>query len=807
VLQRYAFVRQNDQTDCGPAALATVARHHGLPVSLEQMRELAGTDRVGTNLLGLVRAAEKLGFSARAVKGPYEALPTIPLPAIVHIRTEQGLGHFIVLYKHSRTSVVVADPARGVAKMSREEFCQRWTGYVVVLVPDAVRKHAPGAASVGALRRFLRLLAPHTPVLLEGAVCALLMTALGLADSFFVQHLVDSVLVRHEVRLLNALGIGMLLIVLFRVLFGLLRQYLLNHVARKIDLSLMSGYGRHLLGLPLRFFEMRRVGEILSRFHDAAKVREAISGTATTLVVDGVLVTITAVALWVYDVPLALVATAFVPLLAVSVLVHQPFILRRAREAMEHSAQLSAQLVENVSGVDTVKAFGAERARADGADDFLVRVVKSVQSLQRCGMSMSTLGLAVTGLAGVVVLWYGGHRVMTGALTIGQLMFFSSLLGHLLGPLERLAGVNVQLQDALVAVDRLYQVLDLELETTGDGNKVPFRGVEKSIELQDVSFRYGCRANVLEKLSLRIPTGKTVALVGESGSGKSTFLKLLQGFYAPTEGRILIDGVDMRDFELTSLRSRVGVVSQEAFVFTGTLRDNIAVGRPEATLDEIMATARAAGLEEFIASLPERYDTIVGERGANLSGGQRQRLAIARALLRRPDILIFDEATSHLDTTTERAIQESMKTALAGRTVLLVAHRLSTVKDADLICVMQQGRIVEEGTHAELMALGGRYSALWRAQTETAAEDGASAGQESRILALYMEGHSERQIAERLGLAERRVRRLMERMQALVQHRGFSGLFRSLAGRTASGPERERVPLADMSIYDLQLSN
>jgi ATP-binding cassette subfamily B protein len=808
VFRRFALVRQNDQSDCGAAALASVARHHRIPVSLEQMRELAGTDRVGTNLLGVVRAAEMLGFSARAVKGPYEALPSIPLPAIVHVRTEEGLGHFVVLYRHSKKSVVVADPARGTRKLSRDEFCKCWTGYVVVLVPDSsARPRRPASAPVGALRRFLRLLAPHSPVLLEGAACALLMTALGLADSFFVQHLVDSVLVRQEVRLLNALGIGMLLIILFRVLFGLLRQYLLNHVARKIDLSLMSGYGRHLLGLPLNFFEMRRVGEILSRFHDAAKVREAISGTATTVVVDGVLVTLTAVALWVYDVPLALVATAFIPVLTVGVLLHLPFILRRSRQAMEHSAQLSAQLVENVTGVDTVKAFGAERARADGADDHLVRVMQSVRSLQRCGMSMSTLGLAVTALASVVVLWYGGHRVMSGALTIGQLMFFSSLLGHLLGPLERLAGVNLHLQEAFVAVDRLYQVLDLELEAAGDSKKVPFAGVHQAIELQDVSFRYGCRANVLSNLSLRIPAGQTVALVGESGSGKSTLLKLLQGFYAPTEGRIVIDGVDMRDFELSSLRGRVGVVSQEAFVFTGSLRDNIAVGRPEATLDEVMAAARAAGLEEFIAGLPERYDTVVGERGANLSGGQRQRLAIARALLRRPDILVFDEATSHLDTATERAIQESLRTALAGRTVLLVAHRLSTIKDADLICVLQQGRIVEQGTHAGLMAQGGRYAGLWRAQTESATESAdASAGQESRVLALYMEGYSERQIAERLGTPERRVRRLLERMQALVQHRGFSGLFRSLAGKAPEGA-RAPVPLAQMSIYDLQLSN
>ncbi len=812
MFRRYAFVRQHDQSDCGAAALAMIARHHRIPVSLEQMRELAGTDRVGTNLLGMVRAAEKLGFSARAVKGPYEALPSVPLPAVVHVKTDEGLGHFIVLYRHSKKSVVVADPARGVRTLSRDEFCKRWTGYVVVLVPDPNARPRPvGAAPVGPFRRFLRLLAPHAPIMLEGVVCALLMTVLGLADSFFVQHLVDSVLVRHEVRLLNALGIGMVLIVVFRVLFGALRQYLLNHVARKIDLGLMSGYGRHILGLPMRFFEMRRVGEILSRFHDAARVRDAISGTATTVVVDGVLVTVTTVALWFYDMPLALVATAFIPLLAGCVLLHQPFLLRCSRETMEHAAQLSAQLAENVGGVETVKAFGAERARADEADGHLVRVMQAVKSLQRCGMSMSTLGLALTALAGLVVLWYGGHRVMSGALSIGQLMFFSSLLGHLLGPLERLAGVNLHLQQALIAVDRLYQVLDLELEPVGAANKIPFQGVRQAVELHEVSFRYGCRANVLDKMSLRLPAGKTVAVVGESGSGKSTLLKLLQGFYTPTEGRIMIDGVDMRDFELASLRGRVGVVSQEAFVFTGTLRDNIAVGRPEATLEEVMEAARAAGLEEFIAGLPERYETVIGERGANLSGGQRQRLAIARALLRRPDLLIFDEATSHLDTATERAIQESLKTSLEGRTVVMVAHRLSTVKGADLIYVVGQGRVLEQGTHAELMSLGGQYAALWLAQAEGAGAASAApsapafASQELHVLAMHMEGCGDQEIAERLGTSERRVRLLLERLRGLVEHRGFAGLFSSL-GRGKSRTAGQAARGMSNSIYDLQIN-
>jgi ATP-binding cassette subfamily B protein len=306
---------------------------------------------------------------------------------------------------------------------------------------------------------------------------------------------------------------------------------------------------------------------------------------------------------------------------------------------------------------------------------------------------------------------------MDGVLTIGQLMFFNSLLGYVLVPLERLASMSLTLQDALVAVDRLYQILDLEGESNTH-QKAPFTGIHDALELQDVSFCYGRRANVLEEVTMRFPAGKTVAIIGESGSGKSTLLKLLMGFYTPTAGRILIDGVDIRDFAVASLRSRIGLVSQEPFIFNGTLRDNIALGWPGATQAEITQAARAARLETVIAGLPERYETVIGERGANLSGGQRQRLAIARALVRQPDLLIFDEATSHLDTATEHAIQNSLKTVLAGKTVVLVAHRLSTIKEADLIYVLHQGRIVQTGTHRQLLAEDGVYQTLWRVQTD-----------------------------------------------------------------------------------------
>ncbi len=718
MFKRYHCVRQTDGSDCGAAALATIARQHGREFGLETMRELAGTDRIGTNLLGLVKAAERIGFAAKAVKGEYAALAGAPLPAIAHVKTPEGYGHFVVLHHAGEQEATIADPARGIVTMSRDEFNALWTGYLLLMTPDETA--APTGVTQGVKSpavRFWHLLRVHRGVLLEGGACALLMTLLGFSTSYFVQHLVDSVLVRGETKLLNALGVGMVLVMLFKTLFGMLRHYLLAYVGRKVDLSLIAGYARHILSLPMNFFEMRQVGEILSRVNDAAKVREAISGAALTAVVDGVVVVITLGVLWIYDVRLAMVATAFAPLLIIATLLHHPATRRRSREAMEEGAKLSAHLVEDISGVETIKAYGSERSRSEEGEHRLVGLVQSVFSIQKLSISMTAIGGLISGLAGIVILWYGGHRVIGGHLTIGELMFFYTLLGYMLEPLERLSTVNLQMQDAMVAVDRLYQVMDLAGETKDD-RRAQFEAIREGVELRGVSFRYGCRQNVLNELNLTIPAGATVAIVGESGCGKSTLLKMLMRFYDPTAGQVLVDGVDLRDFDLESLRRGVGIVSQEPFIFNGTLRENIALGDPEANLDDIIAAARAAGLDEFINRLPERFETMLGERGANLSGGERQRLAIARALLRKPALLIFDEATSHLDTTTERAIQENLRGVFADRSVLLVAHRLSTIRDADLIYVMHRGQVVEQGDHESLMATGGRYAELWRSQTE-----------------------------------------------------------------------------------------
>ena len=671
----------------------------------------------------MMQAAEMLGFSAKGARGSYESLSRVPLPAVAHLRDDNGGGHFAVIHRVRKGSVVLADPLHGIETLSRHEFCRVWTGNLLVVVPGQGEPCTKsGAAPVSPWRRFLRLLAPHSSVLAEGFVCAILMTVLGICTSAFIRHLVDSVLVHNERRLLNALGIGMVLIILFRTVFGVLREYLVAHVGRKVDLALVADYSRHLQKLPLPFFETRQVGEVLSRINDAYKVREAVGGATLTTVVDGTLVSVLLVVLWVCDARLALVATAFLPVLVLSVAAHHPAAQLRSRRTMDAAERLCAHLAENIAGVETFKAFGAEQARSEGGESRLVVLLRSLFSLQKLGISMRTLGRFVTTLAGIVILWYGGHRVMDGALTTGELIFFYTILGCLLEPLERLTSVNVQIQEALVAVDRLYQVMEMEPESLGGERKVAFRDVHDAIELRGVGFRYRSRGDVLGGLDLRIPAGRTVAIVGESGSGKSTLLKLLMGFYRPTEGRITIDGIDMQDVGLASLRGGIGLVSQDPFIFTGTVHENIALGRPGATREQVIAAARDAGLDEFIAGLPERYETVIGERGCNLSGGQRQRLAIARSLLRQPHLLIFDEATSHLDTATELAIQRNLRDTLAGRTVVLVAHRMSTIREADIIYVLHQGRLAEEGSHRQLMARASRYQAL--AQSQDGAADG-----------------------------------------------------------------------------------
>jgi ATP-binding cassette subfamily B protein len=712
MFRRFPCVLQHDVTDCGPAVLATVARTHGLRLSVGRIREMAGTDTRGTNLLALRETAQRLGFSAKGAEGDYEALLEIPLPVVVHVRIG-SLDHFVVVHRVGRKRVLIADPARGLRRMSREEFEAIWTRVLLLLEPtEGIRSVEPSVSPVG---RLLSVMRPHRGLLTEAFVCAVAFTLLGLAVSFYVKFLIDRVFVRGEIDTLHVVGLGMILIFVFRGLFGAFRQYLMIHLAQKIDVTLILGYYDHVLGLPMSFFKSRRVGEILSRLNDVSRIRALVGGTTLVLLLDATMVVFASVVMFYFDARLALVAFAGIPILAtlVSVL-HRP-IRRIQRRVMEEAAEVEANLVESVTGVATLKSYNAERLARRKTEKGFIRMIHSLFRGGMIGTAADVSGMTVAASGSLAVLWYGAVLVLRGEMSVGELMFFNSLMGFLFEPAARLTSVNGQIQDALIATERLGEILDLSDEYARQEGGSD-REIEGTLRFEGVSFRYGSRERVLHEIDLEIGAGETVALVGESGSGKTTLANLIPRFHDPEEGAILLDGIDLRDYELRHLRSSIGHVSQDPFLFTGTVRENISLGRPDADFSEIVDAARKANIHDFVMSLPERYDTVLREFGSSLSGGQKQRLAIARALLVDPRILILDEATSSLDSESEAIIQSMLRDYRRGRTTLVIAHRLSTVALADKIVVLSEGRVLETGSHAELMTRKGKYHSLWMRQ-------------------------------------------------------------------------------------------
>jgi ATP-binding cassette subfamily B protein len=718
---KYACVRQSEQADCGAASLATICLHHKRHVSLPRLRDLAGVDRIGASMAGLKRAAEALGFSAAGVKGPWAALGTVPLPAIAHVRNAEGLGHFVVLHKVDGTQATIADPARGLVKLTRQQFEACWSGRLLLLgVQPEFRRQAQSTSEVppSRLGRLVALLAPNGGVLARIGIIALLMTVLGLLPAVFVRLLVDDVLPGAQLGVLDMLGIGMVLVLAFRVAFSGLREYFSAYLGRRIDLQMQSEYLRHVLRLPLRFFETKRTGDVMSRMNDVAKINAVVGGVALGVVVDALLLVVFAGIMFYFDARLAAVACAFIPLLLLALLLHQRGLVRHSRDLMEHGSRLQSRLVEDIVGVGTLRACGAIEARAHQLDERLVDTVQARFRMRLLGLSMSSTEALITGAASLVVLWYGGHLVVDGAMSIGQLMFFNTLLAQMLVPLRSLTQANLSVQEGLVALERLGEVVDLDPEIDPEARVCPPPRLAQAIRLEKVSFDYNTRGSrkVLDDIDLVIPAGRTTAFVGTSGCGKSTILRLLLGFHRPTAGRIAFDGVDLRDIDLEQLRANISWVPQDPTVFEGSITQNVALGDATADMARVVAACRLAGLSDLVDALPDRYDTVIGERGASLSGGQRQLLAIARAVYRDAPVVVFDEATSMLDAATERGLRDRLAPWLAGRTVVIVAHRLATVRSADWIYVMGSGRVVEAGTHPELMAAQGVYAGYWRDQ-------------------------------------------------------------------------------------------
>jgi ATP-binding cassette subfamily B protein len=645
-----------------------IAAHHKKRIPLARLRELAGTDRRGTTLAGLSAAAEQVGFHSNPVRATLDALKDVPLPAIAHFQ-----NHFVVLYKTTRRHLIVGDPAFGLRKLTRDQFRKAWTGAMLLITPGIRLQDTAGSKSW--LSRLGSILLPHYRLFLDACLAAVSMTILGLALSFFIQVLVDFVLVQGQTPTLNWLAAGMLLVTLARAGFLAVRSYLLAHLSMRIDAETMLGYHRHLLGLPLSFFASRRTGEILSRLSDAIKIRAAAGVTTLSVVVDTLLVATTTIMMMFINWRLTLQSLELVPVLAGVVWLFNKPMRRHQRAAMEKGAEVEAQIVETIGAIQEIKAFRAEPRVRLKTEARFVEMQNEVLDAQKLAGHSTAISSLLIGLSSLGLLWFGGHQVIDGTLSIGQLMAFYTLLGTILGPIERLANANQSIQDAMIAADRLFDVLELEPESRRQRSCAINEPLKGAIEFRNVSFAYGARPPVFEGVSIRIGAGECVGVIGESGCGKTTLVSLIARLFDPKSGRVLIDGVDVRDYTFDRLRRDIAYVPQDIVLLNGSVAENIRLGRPDAAPEEIRAAGKAARVQEFVERMPHGYDTSVGERGLSLSGGERQRIALARAILADPAILVLDEPTSHLDSQSELAVQALIDSRRGLRTTIVISHR------------------------------------------------------------------------------------------------------------------------------------
>jgi len=707
-------VKQHDVTDCGAACIASIAAHYDLNLPIARIRQFASTDIKGTNVLGLIEASTKIGFTAKGVKGSYENLFNIPLPVIAHV-VQNNLAHYVVIYKIRETVIEVMDPFYGeMQELSHDEFRQKWTGVLILMLPG--EDFTTGKQKVSLEKRFLFLLRPHRSVLLQVLLGAIFYTLLGLSTSIFIQKIVDNVLPEGNTNLLNLMGMVMVMIILLQIFINHAKTLLTIKTGQQIDARLILGYYKHLLKLPQQFFDTMRVGEIISRMNDAVKIRAFINDVLIGFAVNIFVLIFSFVLMFTYYWKLALIMLIVVPLYAVIYYFSNKVHKITQRKLMEKSAELETQLVESVNSVSTIKRFGLE--------DFAnlkteMRFVNLLRTIYTSGTNSLWIGNAsgfVSSLFAIILLWAGAGFVIKNLITPGELLSFYAIIGYFTGPVISLIGMNKVMQDARIAADRLFEIMDLERENSE--NKAPLSlDMLGHIHFKNVKFRYGSRVTVFEDFSLQVPKGKITAIVGESGSGKTTLLSLLQNIYPIQSGSILIGDYDIKYITNESLRRVVGVVPQDVHLFAGNVIENIAVGDMEPDMKRIIRICGDIRIMDFIEALPNGFETYLGENATNLSGGQRQRLAIARALYRNPEILILDEATSSLDSAAEEHVHRTISLLREqGKTIILIAHRLSTVVSADKIAVLHQGRLIEEGTHHELMEINGAYAEMWGKQ-------------------------------------------------------------------------------------------
>jgi len=702
--------------DSGLIGYAMLLGLYGIAVDPAQLRHGLGHGRA-VEADDLLRLAKRQGdVRAKRTRATFAKLPTIPLPALAN-----GPDGWFILGRVAEGQALVQIPptpgiegSGGIRKLSAQALGQIWSGELVLLT---TREGLGGISRAFDVSWFIPQIVKYRRLIGEVLLITLGLNLLGLAVPLFFQNVVDKVLVHDTLDTLTILGIGFVVVSVWETAFGWLRTRLYSETSQKIDVELGAKLFRHLLGLPIAYFEARRVGDIAMRVRQLETIREFLTNASLTVLIDPLFTLVFLGVMWLYSVKLFLITIVTIPAyFIVAYLVTRP-LRARIEEKFERGAANNALLVESIGGIETVKATAVEPQWQDRWERQLAGYSMASQRVINLGNSGSQAIQLISKLNMAAILYFGAEAVIDRTLTVGGLIAFNMFAQRVSGPVIRMAQLWQDFQQVRIAIERLGDVLNQPVEP-GAGSRVALPAIEGHVAFERVRFRYALDGPwTLDDIDLDVPAGTTLGIVGSSGSGKSTLTKLLQRLYVAAAGRVLIDGVDIGQIDPAWLRRQIGVVLQENLLFNRSIRENIALADPAMPLERVIAAAKLSGAHDFILRLPQGYDTAIEERGTNLSGGQRQRLAIARALVTSPRILILDEATSALDAESEQMIQANLKAIAQGRTVLIIAHRLSAIRQCDRIITLEAGRVVERGTHAELLAANGRYADLHRRQS------------------------------------------------------------------------------------------
>ncbi|MDZ8068922.1 MAG: peptidase domain-containing ABC transporter [Nostoc sp. DedQUE08] len=690
----YPNVLQHSEEDCGAACLATIAKHYKRNLNINCIREAVGTGQQGTTLLGLRQGAEILGLNAHTVKASPEILNRMneaPLPAIIH-----WMGyHWVVLYGQKSGKYVIADPAVGVRYLSKKELAEAWTNWVILLLePDATRFFVQPEDKISGFGQFIQRVLPYRGIIAQALLYALVLGLLSLASPFLIQILTDDVLVRGDIKLLNAVVIAVVVMNIVSSSLRLVQSNLIAHFAQRLELGLILEFGRQILHLPLSYYESRRSGEIVSRLRDIQEINQLVSQVISSLPASIFIAFVSLGFMIFYSWKLTIISLLILPLMMLSTLVFQPTLRQKTRNLFASEAENQGVLVESFKGALTLKTTTAAPQFWEEFQSRFGTVANLTFRTMQIGIINNTFSGLVSALGSVSLLWFGSNLVIANEISIGQLLAFNGMVENVLNLVSELVRFNDELIRAKTATQRLTEVIDATPENQRDTKKPFAKIIDNShIICTNINFHHAGRVDLLEDFSVAIPGGKVTALIGKSGCGKSTLSKLIAGLYPPQSGNIRIGIYNLQDLSLDCLRQQVILVPQEAHFWSRSILENFRLGSPHVTFEEIVTACQIAGADDFISKLPDKYQTVLGEFGANISGGQRQRLAIARAIVNKPPVLILDESTAGLDPVSEAEVLDKLLFYRQGKTTILISHRPRVINRADWIVLLDQGKL------------------------------------------------------------------------------------------------------------------